>query len=299
MIPSSINELSHQDTIYIAFTDKFLDQRITQWQEEKQIITNNLYFLMIFLVVLALAFIYLLIVIGKKPQIDQDVHLNFIDRIYNDIKIGICFLLIAFWTVSTSELYHSNILILIIGITILIAALGLLLVLSLVKHLKNKTLIKHTLIYTILNRLYKFIRDIYNSGSVGVKIALIVIGYPIIVAITFFMFPVTIGAAVWLSNKKIKEFNAIKEGVRKVKEGDIHHKIDISGNGEFAKLSADINGITDGLHKAVENEIRSERLKTELITNVSHDIRTPLTSIITYADLLKNETDREKSRGIS
>ena len=60
------------------------------------------------------------------------------------------------------------------------------------------------------------------------------------------------------------------------------------------RLAENINSITDGLKNAVENELKSERLKTELITNVSHDIRTPLTSIITYVDLLKNEKDPAK-----
>ncbi|HWQ70980.1 MAG TPA: HAMP domain-containing sensor histidine kinase, partial [Desulfitobacteriaceae bacterium] len=129
---------------------------------------------------------------------------------------------------------------------------------------------------------------------VGVKVILIVIGYPLIVALTFFIFPLTIGAAAWLALKKVKEFNVLKEGVRRVRDGDLRHKADIPGKGEFAKLAAGLNSITDGLHKAVENEIKSERLKTELITNVSHDIRTPLTSIITYVDLLKNEKDQVK-----
>jgi signal transduction histidine kinase len=74
----------------------------------------------------------------------------------------------------------------------------------------------------------------------------------------------------------------------------LNYKIDVPGDGEFAMLAADINSITDGLNKAVENEIKSERMKSELITNVSHDIRTPLTSVITYVDLLKNESDPGK-----
>ena len=71
-------------------------------------------------------------------------------------------------------------------------------------------------------------------------------------------------------------------------------RIDVDGKGEFARLAANINSITDGLKKAVDSELKSERLKTELITNVSHDIRTPLTSIITYVDLLKKEKDPSK-----
>jgi signal transduction histidine kinase len=54
-------------------------------------------------------------------------------------------------------------------------------------------------------------------------------------------------------------------------------------------LSEDINNIAQGLGASVENELKAERMKTELITNVSHDLKTPLTSIITYVDLLKKE----------
>ncbi|MGN1084162.1 MAG: histidine kinase dimerization/phospho-acceptor domain-containing protein, partial [Lachnospiraceae bacterium] len=59
------------------------------------------------------------------------------------------------------------------------------------------------------------------------------------------------------------------------------------------RLSEDINHICDGLHFAVEEQTKSERMKTELITNVSHDIKTPLTSIINYIELIKNELPDE------
>ena len=102
--------------------------------------------------------------------------------------------------------------------------------------------------------------------------------------------------AAWLALKKVKDYDAVKEGIKAVKSGDLNYQINIPGDGEFARLAADINSITDGLNKAVESEIKSERLKSELITNVSHDLRTPLTGIITYVDLLKQETDQDKAR---
>jgi len=108
------------------------------------------------------------------------------------------------------------------------------------------------------------------------------------------MFPVTIGAAAWFAFKKVKSFHAIQEGVERIKDGDLRHRIDVEGKGEFERLADNINSITDGLKKSVDSELKSERLKTELITNVSHDIRTPLTSIITYVDLLKKEKDFSK-----
>ena len=94
--------------------------------------------------------------------------------------------------------------------------------------------------------------------------------------------------------KRCNPLEQSKEGVDKIKAGDLHHRIEVTGKGEFSKLASNINSISEGLEKAVEGELKSERLKTELITNVSHDIRTPLTSIITYVDLLKNERDPEK-----
>jgi len=293
-ITSDANQLGQQDIMYVAFTPEFLNSRITQWEADKISTTKILQQLAGFLTVLVIAFIYLLWVIGRKPQLDQGVQLNTIDRIYNDFKIGTCMMLIGLWAAIIAQLYQSKIFELTFPITMLIATVGLILVLSLVKHLKNRTFFKHTLIFSILHKLCKFVSEVYNSGSVGVKVVLIVIGYPVVVAITFFIFPVTIGLAAWIAFKKVKEFKAIQEGVIRVKDGDIHHIINVSGGGEFARLAANVNSITDGLSKAVENGTKSERLKSELITNVSHDIRTPLTSIITYVDLLKGERDQAK-----
>ncbi|MHB8072976.1 HAMP domain-containing sensor histidine kinase [Desulfosporosinus fructosivorans] len=296
-VTSNTNQLGQQDIMYIAFTEESLNPKIAEWKENKLLVTNSLYQIGAFLLVLTIAFIYLVFVIGRKPQGDQEVHLNFIDRIYNDFKIVMCFLLMALWVAVMVTLDHFQTYQFIVPITALIASFGLILVLSLVKHLKNRTLIKHTLTFKIFYELFKFINNIYHSGRVGIKVVLIVIGYPIVVAITFFIFPITLGVAAWMAHKKVKEFNAIKEGVKQVKNGDVNYTINVSGDGEFAKLARDINSITDGLYKAVESETKSERLKAELITNVSHDIRTPLTSIITYVDLLKHEQDQAKVDG--
>lgn len=307
VFPKEVNENSHgswitnsydldsQDSLYIAFTQAYLDPRIAQWESDKLSVSKSLHQLAGYLTVLGLAFIYLLWVIGKKSPEDQEIQLKAIDRIYNDFNLGLCMLLMVLGGASILQLQISNLYELTFPITSLIAAVGLTFVLSLVKHFKNRTLLKHTLIYSVFHKLYQFLQDVYTSGSVAVKVVVIVIGYPAIVALTFFMFPVTLGLAVWLALKKVKEFKALKEGVKQVRKGDLQHKISLSGKGELAQLAEDINRIADGLQQAVGNEIKSERLKTELITNVSHDIRTPLTSIIAYVDLLKSEKDPVKA----
>ncbi|HZG72165.1 MAG TPA: HAMP domain-containing sensor histidine kinase, partial [Chondromyces sp.] len=283
------------DVVYVAFTEKFLNQKIHEWEENKVIATNNLYKLVGFLSGFILSFLYLIIVIGRNSFKDQEVHLQSADSLYNDLNLGLCVAMVAFWFILVGYASFENISKITILITVPIATAGFILVLSLVKHLKNRTFFKHTLVYWILNRIFEFARNVYDSGSTGVKTVLLVIGYPIVIALTVFMFPITIGAAAWFAFKKVKSFQAIKEGVEKIKDGDLHHRIDVEDKGEFARLAENINRITDGLKKAVDSELKSERLKTELITNVSHDIRTPLTSIITYVDLLKTEKDPSKA----
>ena len=66
--------------------------------------------------------------------------------------------------------------------------------------------------------------------------------------------------------------------------------------GMFNPFKPEIEKIQEGYKKAVEEEIKSQRMKTELITNVSHDLKTPLTAIITYVNLLKDEKDEEKKK---
>ncbi len=78
---------------------------------------------------------------------------------------------------------------------------------------------------------------------------------------------------------------------------DGHLDVPIEGDiGLFNPIQEELKKIQKGFKKAVDEEVKNERMKTELVTNVSHDLRTPLTAIITYTDLLKNENDEEKRR---
>ncbi|MBS4534764.1 HAMP domain-containing histidine kinase [Clostridium sp. D2Q-14] len=294
------NDITHElndskNKLYIGFTSEYLNPKMDEWQERKELATDNVYKLLILGFIFLIALIYLIYSIGRKVD-DDNIQLNSIDKIYNDIKVILAIALITTEIVIIGNFYRDMIYEIFLPITILIAVAGFLLVLSLIKHLKNRTLIKYSLTYKLIHKIFRFSRDVYDSGSPAIKVILIVIGYPLLVVGTFFMFPITIGFAIWLAFKKVNEFEAIKEGVSKAKDGDLNHEIDIKSNGEFRELAENINTITEGLNQAVENEVKSERLKTELISNVSHDIRTPLTSIITYVDLLKQEDDPEKMK---
>ncbi|WP_270646375.1 HAMP domain-containing sensor histidine kinase [Paeniclostridium hominis] len=88
---------------------------------------------------------------------------------------------------------------------------------------------------------------------------------------------------------KIDYLDNIIEGTKKIKSGNINHKIEVKGNDRLATFAQDINNLSEGLENAIDEKFKSERMKAELITNVSHDLKTPLTSIINYVDLIKKE----------
>ena len=90
--------------------------------------------------------------------------------------------------------------------------------------------------------------------------------------------------------RNTKDRQRIVKGIEKIKEGDLHYKVDESNlHGDNLVLAQAVNSIGDGIRSAVETSMKDERLKADLITNVSHDIKTPLTSIINYVDLIKRE----------
>ncbi|MGH4123231.1 MAG: sensor histidine kinase [Clostridium sp.] len=97
---------------------------------------------------------------------------------------------------------------------------------------------------------------------------------------------------------KTRDFNNIIKGTEEIVSGNLNYTIKERGRGDLFKLAHNINNMKASFKKSLENEIKSERLKSELITNVSHDLKTPLTSIINYVDLLKKEgLSKEESQG--
>lgn len=88
------------------------------------------------------------------------------------------------------------------------------------------------------------------------------------------------------------QLQKLKGAVETMANGDVNTRMDTTGlYGEFRRYGEHLNAISDGMSIAIEQHTKSERMKTELITNVSHDIKTPLTSILNYVDLLQHTND--------
>jgi signal transduction histidine kinase len=112
-----------------------------------------------------------------------------------------------------------------------------------------------------------------------------------------FVLVVVLALAVAFTWQRIVKYGKLKKGVEEIAGGNLQWQIPVPENAqsEFDNLSRRINAIGAASNIAIRNELKNQRLKTDLISNVSHDLKTPLTSIITYTDLLKKEGLRGKN----
>lgn len=107
-------------------------------------------------------------------------------------------------------------------------------------------------------------------------------------AFYLFLFTFILIPTLYVFLRRMGYLNKIMKQTADMAEGRLTSGIEIRGKSPLAEHAKNLNALQDGVRKSVTQQAKSERLKTELITNVSHDLRTPLTSIITYTDLLKN-----------
>ncbi|NLJ71053.1 MAG: hypothetical protein GX328_06290 [Clostridiaceae bacterium] len=182
--------------------------------------------------------------------------------------------------------------------------------LLIVTQIKADTLIKSSFIYNVgklsiriikgfgnsLKNLFYFIpllwREIlliitYIAGNI-LLIALLYKYFSVFLIIVIFVFNL-----IFLSIciRFLKSYRKIRDAILALEQGKLEHYLDETKmTPDFKELTRAVNNLNDGINKAIEEKTRSELFKTELITNVSHDIKTPLTSIIMYTDLLQRET---------
>ena len=95
--------------------------------------------------------------------------------------------------------------------------------------------------------------------------------------------------SIWRSRRLPHDIGLLADQVEAIRNGDLSTPLDLPEDADLRQTAEALNDIQAGLHKALEEQTRSERMKVELISNVSHDLKTPLTSILSYAELLRQE----------
>lgn len=282
-------------------------------QQMLHILTYVLFYDIAAFVIVMLTLLY---VCGNREDSDE-IHYLALDKCHVEIELlaeavlyaGLVYYYDNYWTVAFGILKSVTMaLVPIVMIWIMVQILF-----SLVRQLKGQQILENSFIVHILKRIGRFFETLLQSGKLTIISVAMAIVLPIFYAILIF---IEVYLYIWycydvwesflvvffliflicnwlaiivLTYKKTREFKTIYEGVEKVKSGDIKYQIKVNGSGMMHDLAENINSLSDGLEDAVNEMMKSERLKTELISNVSHDIKTPLTSIITYVDLLKKE----------
>lgn len=268
-------------------------------------------------IVFLVCVVWLTVIAGRRAE-DAELHLNSFDRWKTELAavfsggiwglgimavFGLGLLSNGFDVGDYSGDYVANsIPYIVAGVAIAVFTCSMFLIgyLSLVRRIKAGTLWKNSL----LRMIFRFAKKVFENLPGLWKVILV---FGVFVAAHWFV--IMAASNYWLPFELYMSFwvvfegavfvllvlqtlgkNKIKEGIKRIAGGDLNHKIASDKLvGDQKEIADAINCIGDGLDAAVEKSIKSERLKTDLITNVSHDIKTPLTSIINYVDLLKQE----------
>ena len=300
--------------IYSSYLEEFKENSeqlmILDFLNSASIITDNSYVIIpICSVLTLLMIIYLIIYIGS------DKKLNDFDKIPFEIigLISVLISLIPLMAGASFSDYDYNMTISFIFTTYLIIYVVLMFcVTTLIKRIKAKSFWKTTLVGKIYFWLRKKIKKIFTTLAYSTNITAKVIVYAAIIfiiaffilimfrdsAIMIFLELILFGNVLYKIIKVLKDYSKIENKLKEMTQGN--NQIELNTEEfvpELKNTAKYINHISEGVENAIQDRMKSERLKAELITNVSHDIKTPLTSIINYVDLLKNETiENEKAK---
>ncbi|MFP7296351.1 histidine kinase dimerization/phospho-acceptor domain-containing protein [Neobacillus niacini] len=269
-------------------------------------------------------------IIGRRISVLQNIAPSKWQSKYNAIPFDVALILQGISVIasvalidSTSNIYYNidadDIIITLVFLTIMI---GVTMILAIYLYNRLKTIRDDKGVWqkTIIGRVLKMTRNVFAgivnifrnaflNRRVGTQVFLLltlVFSFGVLTALIFMdedflalFIPsiLFIGLPlIILIIKRTGYFNHILSNASALARGEFKPDLNIIGRSVFAQLAEDINQMKHGVKTSQNAQAKSERLKTELITNVSHDLRTPLTSIITYSDLLKNPELTEEER---
>ena len=291
---------------YIAFTESAVSAYNSQWSELQAYLIGQI----VLLIAPVLAAMALLIILmtgaGRKHgHAGGDVHYTALDKPWLDVGLVFTALYeigagVMFYNIMQTAWRYANTNSMILVSALISISMPLPVAwwfISFSKRCKAGAAGRHTFCYVLLNRARKVAMLLWAGVPLTAK-SLAAGGTVFLGALFCAVYPsaqARLGAGILftvaftlLLLRYSHKLNMVAKGAKAAGAGQGFDPIAVF-NGELGSIAMSVNNMTDGINAAVAERMKSERLKTELITNVSHDIRTPLTSLITYADLLKTE----------
>lgn len=285
-------------TLYLVFPEEYMMQMQSQWEEDRAWFLPYVVLMLVSAVLALLCIIFLIGVTGRSAD-DKEVHLNsYVDRIYSDIQLIAMLFTLYMWMSGLSDvlrsIYITNSRILSMEHYYVLIMTGILtfagsticgvLFLSLVRKIKAKRLVKHSAIYACLSAISRFIRSFFDDSRFE--------HFPLTKSLNRrqVIFTVASAGMVLLSLFFLVVTRSFLVGLLPVfAEGAIIYWYFYENRKTFDEINL-------GFQESLQEQMKSERMKVDLITNVSHDLKTPLTSIISYVDLLSKEELPESAR---
>ena len=294
------------------------------WDRQSTIINETFTSTIIYVIFALILFIYLLCVCGKNK--DGEHKSMWLDNIWTEVHLvamgGIGFGAVVLCVILLDEFYTGhfplNMMNMVVGISAAItSAVVITSLLSIIRNIKCKRFVESSIIVRVIRWCWKtFVKVLVwlRNGFVGYRNLLfktlskktgvilisMLFAYTALIGL-FGIFTLEAGNLFWIFvgialfgfasffiAHRSKDIDEIKKGVSEVRNGNVAYKIPELKSEDMKALATNINDIAKGLDESVSAKVKAERMKTELITNVSHDLKTPLTSIISYTELLAN-----------
>lgn len=311
--------------LLVRFTDAQAAPIKAEWETQKTQITGVINRVIVLIVVALALFVYLLFATGRRPE-DEEIHFATIDRLPVEVNVVLFWSVLGTAAglniALMSELLSGSgdlSFLLLPSILFFVAAFAfaLELTLSLVRLLKAGSLARRSWCIRAFRWCFNKIgvlcagtwhglgrlRLAFTKALLGNyktrNVVLLFTAYSVVLAFlaaafagvggSFFAFVLGVGwflAAGYFLIRRIDGFDRIVAALQRMRGGDLSFRLTDMPEGVFAAMAEDLGSLGDGMQAALQNEVRAERMKSELITNVSHDLKTPLTSILSYSDLL-------------
>lgn len=264
--------------------------------------------------VLCLAlFVFLMASMGKKPD---GVKLRGIHRVPLDLFLAAALTAVAvpanfYFDLSEINLLYNPLWVWMMPVTLMALWIGFVVLLTfctLAARFRAGKWWRNSIIYIVCRFVYRAVRGFVRALPIAWKGILV---YAVVVLVnalgmilafgagSFFVFLLTLvldAAGLYFVIHTVRQLKALQTAAQKLAAGDLNYTVDTEKMYPVLKEHGDnLNAVSIGMNRAVNERMKSERFKTELITNVSHDLKTPLTSIVSYVDLLKKEPIESES----
>ena len=294
--------------IMFAFEADFVDAWNSYYREIQVMYLTNFFAILAFILLGIICLAVLLVGAGRKFAVEGVVISRF-NRVFLDIGLLAVVLWSVFVLFITLEVgyaamriqthdFAANVVFVFMSAAALSPAV--LWLVSLTERVKAGRFWRYTLVYFVCRKCFNSAKALWAGFHLTFRVAVIGVisffvlisaglsGFARLVGTVLFIAVIFTAVVVYFLLRYARKLYNLEQQAFEMAQGNYDEKIDVTG-GELGSIAQSINEISAGIELAVAERMKSERLKTELITNVSHDIRTPLTSIITYTDLLKKE----------